>query len=253
MAVGAHVGDAVDVSGFEGMEDLALLEREQLRLASLRPDPWLPGAGPLVVGGAFVAFARGEQGPGRAGDRAVVGAAATRGGVELVRLVVDGRAAAPYSAGHLAAREGSMLEAAVRALTATGVALDVLLVDATGRDHPRRAGLAVHLGAVLGLPTIGVTHRPLCAVGSEPADERGAWTELTLDGDVVGRWVRTRPGVRPLAVHAGWRTEVEVATEVVLGVSRARTPEPLRLARMVAREERSRRERTARTEGERPW
>src|SRR5439155_270280 len=72
---------------------------------------------------------------------------------------------APSAPGLLALREGSMLAAAVEALEARP---DVLLVDATGRDHPRRAGLALHLGAVLDVPTIGVTHRPLRATGPEP-------------------------------------------------------------------------------------
>jgi deoxyribonuclease V len=232
----------VTVTGFDGMDDLVGLEREQLRLAASSPPMWSPGPGPLVIGGVFVAFARGEQGPGRAGDRAVVGAAATEDTEPLASVVVDGRAMAPYHPGVLAAREGALLEAAARALGDDGVELDVLLVDATGRDHPRRAGLALHLGEVLGLPTVGVTHRPLLACGLEPAGEVGSWTELTLDGDVVGRWVRTRPGVRPLAVHSAWRTDPATAMTVVLrATATARTPEPLRLARTAAREARSER------------
>jgi deoxyribonuclease V len=223
------------------MEDPERLELEQRRLAALRPSPWQPGLGALVVGGAFVAFARGEQGPGHAGDRAFVGAAATRDTTEVARVVVDGRAPAPYRAGMLAAREGALLEAALRAVRAAGVGLDVVLVDATGRDHPRRAGLALHLGAVLDLPTIGVTHRPLLATGPEPGEEAGATSDLVLDGEVVGSWLRTRRGTRPLAVHAAWRTDERVAAEVVRRVTAsARTPEPLRLARTAAREERSR-------------
>jgi deoxyribonuclease V len=228
------------MSGFDGMEDPGTLEREQLRLAALRPQPWRPGPGPLAVAGAFVAFARGEEGPGRAGDHAYVGAAATLDTAALGSVVVEGQAPAPYRAGYLAAREGALLLAALEALVARPVAVDVVLVDATGRDHPRRAGLALHLGAVLGLPTIGVTHRPLLAAGLEPADEVGASTPLLLDGEVVGRWLRVRRGVRPLAVHAAWQTDDATAVDVVRRVTaRARTPEPLRLARMVAREARA--------------
>ena len=89
---------------------------------------------------------------------------------------------------------------------------DVLLLDATGRHHPRRAGLALHLGIVLDLPTIGVTHRPLVAEGARP-DETGAGaaSPLLLDGEAVGVWLRTAPRVRPLAVHPGWRTDADVA------------------------------------------
>jgi hypothetical protein len=86
----------------------------------------------------------------------------------------------------LALREGPLLEQAVRALPTTP---EVLLVNATGRDYPRRAGLALHLGAVLGLPTVRVTVRPLVAEGSRPADRRGAMAPLRLGGEVVGCWV----------------------------------------------------------------
>jgi len=113
---------------------------------------------------------------------------------------------------------------------------DVLLVNATGRDHPRRAGLALHLGALLDLPTIGVTHRLLVAEGAWPDDGRGMTRPFRLGGDVVGHWLRTRRGTRPLAVHAAWRTDPDRAIEVLLAsLSRMRTPEPLRRARQAAR------------------
>ena len=151
--------------------------------------------------------------------------------------MVRGEAAAAYQAGLLALREGALLVRAVRAL---GLGPDVLLVNATGRDHPRRAGLALHLGAALELPTVGVTHRPLLARGAWPPDERGAASSLLLDGERVGAWLRTRPGTRPLAVHASWRTDADVAVEIVKASIRgARTPEPLRSARRAAREARA--------------
>ena len=116
----------------------------------------------------------------------------------------------------------------------------MLLVNATGRDHPRGAGLALHLGAVLDLPTVGVTHRPLLAAGDWPPDETGAMAPLELKGEAVGAWVRTRAGTRPLAVHAGWRTDPGTAAAVVLAASAgARTPEPLRQARRIARSRRA--------------
>lgn len=207
------------------------LTDEQRRLAAEAPEPWSFLAG-CRVGGCFVCFPRGGHGPGRPGDRAW--AAATAPGEAAS---VEGVAGAAYEAGLLALREGALLEAAVRAL---GRPPDVLLVNATGRDHPRRAGLAVHLGAILGLPTIGVTHRPLLAGGAWPPDEPGASSPLLVDGERVGSWVRTRPGTRPLAVHAAWRTDPEVALDVVLQEARgARTPEPLRRARRAAREARA--------------
>jgi deoxyribonuclease V len=203
---------------------LAALQRE---LAAAVWTPWRP-RGRYTVGACFVCFQRGLPGPGTAGDRGW--AAAVVGGATAV---VTGSATAAYAPGLLALREGPLLESAVRELA---LRPDVLLVDATGRDHPRRAGLALHLGAVLDLPTVGVTHRPLVAAGQWPADERGATSPLVLDGELVGYWVRTRRGARPLAVHAAWRTGPEVAVEVVMtACARARTPEPLRRARAAAR------------------
>jgi deoxyribonuclease V len=116
----------------------------------------------------------------------------------------------------------------------------VLLVNATGRDHPRRCGLALHLGAILDLPTVGVTDRVLLAAGDEPGASRGDSTPLTLDGEVVAMRVRTRAGVRPLVAHAAWRTDAEIARDVLLSLTSAgRTPEPLRVARHLARSARS--------------
>ena len=196
------------------VEELVDVQRE---LAVAEPSPWHGPAG--TIGGCAIRGAK-------AGDGAW--AAAVAGDAESV---VAGVAGAPYEPGLLALREGPLLEAAVRAAMP-----DMLLVDATGRDHPRRAGLALHLGAVLGVPTVGVTHRPLLAEGDWPDDVRGAWSPLLLDGEPVGAWLRTRRGARPVAVHAAWQTDVDAAVATVLAaLGRHRTPEPLRRARRLAR------------------
>jgi deoxyribonuclease V len=202
----------------------------QSELARATPPRWRERE-PLV-GACFVCFPRGKHGAGAAGDPGWAVAALADGRVALA----TGVAGAPYEPGLLALREGPLLEAAVRSLPEPP---EVLMADATGRDHPRRAGLALHLGAVLELPTLGVTHRPLLATGDWPADERGARTPLVLDGEIVGCWLRTRPGTRPLAVHAGWGVDVETAAELVLAHSTWRTPEPLRRARRAARSARA--------------
>jgi deoxyribonuclease V len=156
----------------------------------------------------------------------------------MAQAVVADRVPAAYAPGLLARREGPILAAAVRALERLP---DVLLVDATGVDHPRRAGLAVHLGAVIGLPTVGVTQRPLVASGSWPTLARGAMTPLRVDDHCVGFWVCTKTGARPVVAHAGWRTNPEMAAVTVLAASteEARTPVPLQDARRVAREARA--------------
>jgi deoxyribonuclease V len=211
----------------------AELVEVQRALAAARPAPWRPDRAVLAIAGCVVTFPRGRSGRGDAGDPAWAAAAVLRSGRVLAEASVRAEAGAPYVPGELARREGPALEAAVRALD---VVPDVVLVDATGRDHPRRAGLALHLGAALDLPTVGVTHRPLLAEGEWPPAERGAASPLVLDGDRVGAWLRMRAGARPVAVHAGWRTDVDTAVAVVLAAfGGQRTPEPVRRARRLAR------------------
>ncbi len=236
--------------------------QEQQRLARAAPAAprWSPPASPLI-GGCFIAYARGKEGPGRAGDRAWAAAVTWRAGGAGTRrpdralvgtgplgprqavdvesqVVVTGATGDAYRPALLALREGPLLEAAVRGLDPPP---DVLLVDATGWDHPRRAGLALHLGAVLDVPSVGVTHRPLVARGAFPELRRGATSPLLIDGLVVAYWVCTRTGARPVVAHAGWRTSPDTAAEVVVMSSSdgARTPAPLGEARRVARETRA--------------
>jgi deoxyribonuclease V len=223
----------------EWPEDSSALDAEQLRIAALTPPPWQPDAEQLLVGGCFLAFEPGEQGPGRAGDHGWAGAVVLECPVleTVASVAVQGVAGASYERGRLALREGPALASAVDALS---VRPDVLLVDATGRDHARGAGLALHLGAVLDLPTVGVTQRTLLAEGPDPGPERGDTSPLRLHDVVVGAWVRTQRNVRPMAVHAGWRVDTDTAVGVVLACTgKARTPEPLRRARTVARKARA--------------
>lgn len=217
--------------------DTGALIALQRQLSTKPAEPWSPPPGPLLVGGCWVCFPRGLTGPGRAGDRAWAAAVVLREGELVDQHVRLGEATAPYTPGLLAARVGGVLETAVRELA---VPPEVLLVDATGSDHPRKAGLAIHLGAVLELPTIGVTHRPLTGAGTWPADRRGATSPVRIGDDVVASWVRTRRGTRPVAVHPGWRVDLDDAVGLVLQLTpRRRTPEPLRLARNLARRARA--------------
>jgi deoxyribonuclease V len=213
----------------DSADELMALQKE---LAHRRPEPWVPPPGDLAFGGCFVCF-----GPGLGGEQAWAAATLVRPGRESVVAVVGGSASAPYEPGLLALREGALLETAVRALPELP---DALLANATGRDHPRRAGLAMHLGAVLGVPTVGVTDRTLLAEGPPPESTAGSSAPLRLEGEVVGAWFRTRDGVRPVAVHAAWRTDASVAIELVRRApGRMRTPGPIRLARQAARRARA--------------
>lgn len=204
----------------------------QAALALATPPPWTPTDSSLV-GAAWVCFARGLSGTGAAGDRAWGAAVVMDQGEVVGRCLVPGHATASYVPGLLALRLGPLLEDVVRRLVPQP---DVLLLDGTGRDHPRRAGLTVHLGAVLDLPTVGVTHRPLTASGDWPDDVPGATAPLSIGPDHVATWLRSRRGTRPLVVHSGWRTDLTTAVAVVSrSVAGRRTPEPLRRARQAAR------------------
>jgi deoxyribonuclease V len=208
--------------------DLEPIQEELARSAAIVP-PWeTPADRPITVAGLFVASSTSGA------DRCWAATCVMRAGRAEATTVAAGEADAPYVPGRLALREGRLLERAVRALADP---IDVLLVNATGRDHPRGAGLAVHLGAVLDLPTIGVTDRPLVAEPSgEPGPERGSSVPLLLDGRLVGHVVRTRGRAKPVMVHSAWRTGPDTARDVVLGAcGLARTPEPIRWARHAAR------------------
>jgi deoxyribonuclease V len=218
--------------------DPGVLLAEQQRLAALQPPPWHQEGSVLEVAAAVVTFGRGGHGHGRAAEPAWASAVLLRGSQVVAAGVVEGVAHSPYVPALQAMREGPLLTAAVEILPRRP---DVLLLAAAGRDHPRRAGLALHVGAVLAVPSIGVTDRPLLARGEGPGPDRGDTSPLLLDGEEVARWVRTAPAVRPLVAHAAWRTDAHVAAAVLLSsTTTARTPLALREARRLARETRAR-------------
>jgi deoxyribonuclease V len=205
----------------------------QQRLATAAPAPFALDLGTARIGGCWVCFPRGLTGPGTDHDPAWCTAVIMFGGRVVEERMINGTVTSPYMPGLLALRLGPLMEQAVRALSASP---DVLLLDTTARDHPRRAGLALHLGAELDIATIGVTHRPLVASGEWPSDRRAATSPLRIGNSPVGCWLRTQPGVRPLAIHPGWRIDLITAVEVItMLTTRRRTPEPLRRARQLAR------------------
>lgn len=213
------------------------LVRNQDRLAAERPEPWTLSESPVAVAGCAVVYGGAAGDRVAAGELGYAGAALWEDGRLLATAAASGPVETPFRFGLLALREGPLLEEALRRL---GARPAVVVVQAGGRDHPRRAGLAVALGAALGLPTIGVTSRPLRAEGPPPAAPAGSLAPLFLDGELVACWVRTRTGTRPVVAHAGWRASAETAAALVLATARGRRlPEPLRLALETARRERT--------------
>jgi deoxyribonuclease V len=138
----------------------------------------------------------------------------------------------PYVPGLLTFREAPLILAAFEKLTVTP---DLVMVDGQGIAHPRRIGLASHLGLCLGMPTIGCAKSRLIGEYAEPANEAGSYTELRDNGEVIGAAVRTRAGVKPVYVSIGHMIDLPSAVRLVLGCCRGyRLPEPTRLAHMAA-------------------
>ncbi len=217
--------------GVEWPRTVEELLAEQERLARASPPPWR--GDPEWIAGCVVVFARGGAGPGEAGDPGFAAAALFHRRELAATSVISGAAPYAFAPGLLALREGPLLAAAVAGLPRRP---DVLLANATGRDHARGAGLALHLGALLDLPTVGITNRPLVAAGPPPDAARGATSPLLLDGEPVAAWLRTATAARPVVVHAAWRTDLRTAIDVVLATGiGARTPGPIREARRAAR------------------
>ncbi len=207
--------------------DRRALEELQWELGAVETEPWMMTAPPLVVG-VYACFERGRA-SSRGQERGWAGAVSQRAEVIVDRACVTGRAPAPYVPGCLAMRQGPLLERAARALSQCA---EVLCVNAGGRDHERRAGLALHLGAVMGVPSIGVTEDPLVGTGPPPGEEPWDSSPVTIDGELVAALVRVKRGARPICIHAGWRTDVDTAIGVTRSLAHtARMPWPLREAR----------------------
>lgn len=153
-------------------------------------------------------------------------------GAELTRVVVREEMTFPYVPGLLSFRECPPLLSAFAKLS---VRPDAVLLDGQGVCHPRRFGLACHLGLWLDLPTVGCAKTWLTGDHGEVGPKAGDTTPLTIGGDTVGAVVRTADGVRPCFVSPGHRCDVPSAVELVRKVlSGYRHPTPTRLAHMAA-------------------
>jgi deoxyribonuclease V len=148
-----------------------------------------------------------------------------------IRSVTE-RVEFPYVPGLLSFREAPFILAACEKLTVTP---DLVMVDGQGIAHPRRMGLASHLGLCLGLPTIGCAKSRLIGEYEEPGFEAGSYAELRDNGEVIGAVVRTRAGVKPVYVSIGHLIDLPSAIDRVLECCWGyRLPEPTRLAHQAA-------------------
>lgn len=142
-----------------------------------------------------------------------------------------GKATYPYIPGTLSFREGPVT---LKAFEGIKTLPDVIMFDGQGVAHPRGFGLACHIGLLLGIPSIGCAKSVLVGEYEEPASERGSYSPLVYKGEVVGRAVRTRNGVKPVFVSVGHMVGLDTACRVVLDCAgKYRLPEPTRLAHLL--------------------
>ncbi|MFW5417536.1 endonuclease V [Nocardiopsis sp. CNT-189] len=206
----------------------------QARLArEVRQDP-LDAAGVRLAAGLDVSYDR--------NDERLVAAAVVLSlpGLEVVDSATAHAAPSfPYLPGLFAFRELPPLLEAVRGLSTEP---DVYVCDGFGLAHPRRFGLACHLGWLLDRPAIGVGKSPFTGRAEEPGPRRGDWSPLLAESgsgaeEVVGRALRTRTGVRPVYVSVGHRADLDGATGLVLRLTpEFRLPETVRRADRLSRD-----------------
>jgi deoxyribonuclease V len=152
---------------------------------------------------------------------------------EIDQAVVRGASDFPYIPGLLAFRELPLLLKAIEALSVTP---DLYVCDGYGLTHPRRFGLACHLGVILDAPAIGVAKSPPHLPVDAPGSARGEWTPITASGETVGCALRTQDGVKPVYVSVGHRRTLASSRDLVLELApRYRLPEPIRAADQLGR------------------
>ena len=146
--------------------------------------------------------------------------------VEKVSLAVP--ATFPYVPGLLSFREAPPILQAFAKLQSRP---DVLITDGQGLAHPRRLGIACHLGLLLDLPTVGCAKKRLCGRYDEPGVARGDCSPLTDQGEVIGAVLRSRRAIKPLFISVGHRADLDTALALILRLTpRYRVPVPIRLA-----------------------
>jgi deoxyribonuclease V len=214
---------------FEMPADAADGERIQDELRERLILPQAPIEPPATVTGVDISYAVGSR-------RAVAAAVTVEVGSLWVRevAVAEGAVTFPYVPGLLAFRELPLL---LESLGRLEQRAEVVICDGYGLTHPRRFGLACHLGVLLDLPAFGVAKTEFIGTYSEPGPHRGEWSTVVEGGEVLGRAVRTQTEVKPVYVSVGHRIGLADATDLAVALStRFRIPEPTRQADIISRQ-----------------
>jgi len=142
------------------------------------------------------------------------------------------RSSFPYIPGLLSFREGPVLMEAIDKLSRKP---DLLIFDGQGLAHPRRLGIASHIGILTGIPSIGCAKSRLCGTYRMPGTEKGSYSPLADGKDIIGTVLRTRRNVRPVFVSVGHLIDLASCIRFVLSCcTKYRLPEPTRLAHHLA-------------------
>ena len=154
-------------------------------------------------------------------------------GLSVVEWTVAARPIAlPYIPGLLSFREGPVI---LDALARLETVPDLLIFDGQGIAHPRRLGIAAHIGVLLDMPAVGCAKSRLCGQHAEPAIEKGSQAPLIHQGEEIGRVLRTRTGVKPVYVSPGHRVDMAGSVEWVLNCcGKYKLPETTRWAHRIA-------------------
>ncbi|MER6136898.1 endonuclease V [Streptomyces sp. NPDC001815] len=216
-------------AGWPATEDQARAVQDELRPRVVLDESG-PPPGTGHVTGVDVAYDDGRD---------VVVAAAVVLDAATLEVVAEstavGRVSFPYVPGLLAFRE---IPAVLAALEALPCAPGLVVCDGYGLAHPRRFGLASHLGVLTGLPTIGVAKNPFTFAYEEPGEARGSSSPLLAGEEEVGRALRTQAGIKPVFVSVGHRVTLDTACAHTLHLApRFRLPETTRRADALCRRE----------------
>lgn len=150
----------------------------------------------------------------------------------LERATAHQRIRLPYVPGYLSFREAPPIIAALEKLA---VLPDLIICDGQGIAHPRRFGLACHLGVLTGIPTIGAAKSRLIGSHAQPGSDKGDWCPLEDNGETIGAVLRTRTNVQPVFVSIGHRVSLPSAIRIVLACcGKYRLPETTRAAHRLA-------------------
>ena len=206
-----------------GYREAVALQRRLAERVELHPPP---GWTPRSVAGVDVSYEK-------HGDLFFAGVVVLRlpDLTPLATAAAHDRVTFPYIPGLLSFRELPVLLEAFRRLP---LVPDVVLVDGQGIAHPRRLGLASHLGLWLGIPTVGCAKSRLCGEHPPPGRRRGDRVPLCQGGEEIGAVLTTRDNVKPLYISPGHRMDIATAVDLTLACGgRYRLPEPTRQAHLL--------------------